>query len=43
VNRTKDEIKDSPEFDESTYREPAYRDEIGGYYGSGGKGYRDPL
>ena len=42
VNRTKDEIKDSPEFDESTYRDPAYRDEIGGYYGSGGQGYRDP-
>ena len=43
VNRTKDEIKDSPEFDESTYSEPEYREEIGGYYGSGGKGYRDPL
>jgi hypothetical protein len=43
VNRTKDEIKDSPEFDESTYNEPGYREEIGGYYGSGGKGYRDPL
>ena len=43
VNRAKDEIKDSPEFDESSYREPEYREEIGGYYGSGGKGYRDPL
>jgi hypothetical protein len=43
VNRTKDEIKDSPEFDESTYRDPEYREEIGGYYGSGGKGHRDQL
>jgi hypothetical protein len=41
VDRTKDQIKDSPEFDEDTYREPAYREEIGGYYGSGGAGYRD--
>jgi hypothetical protein len=41
VNRTKDEIKDAPEFDESRYRDPEYRDEIGGYYGAGGRGYRD--
>ena len=41
VNRTKDEIKDSPEFDEETYTQSAYREEIGGYYGSGGAGYRD--
>jgi hypothetical protein len=33
VNRTKDEIKDSPEFDESTYQDGAYRSEVGGYYG----------
>ena len=41
VNRTKDEIKDAPEFDESRYRDPEYREEIGGYYGAGGRGYRD--
>jgi hypothetical protein len=41
VNRTKDEIKDAPEFDESRYRDDAYRDELGGYYGPGGMGYRD--
>jgi hypothetical protein len=29
---TKDQIKASPEFDESTYREPAYRDDLGTYY-----------
>jgi hypothetical protein len=43
VNRTKDEIKDAPEFDESRYRDEAYREELGGYYGPGGSGYRDPL
>jgi hypothetical protein len=32
VNRTKDEIKNSPEFDEKTYREPSYRDRVGSYY-----------
>ena len=42
VNRTKDQIKDAPEFDESTYRDPAYREELGTYYGTGGPGYRDP-
>jgi hypothetical protein len=35
VNRTKDEIKDAPEFDENTYRDQAYRDELGGYYNRG--------
>ena len=33
VNRTKDEIKDSPEFDEDRYRDTDYRDEVGTYYG----------
>ena len=41
VNRTKDEIKDAPEFDESRYRDADYREEIGGYYGAGGRGYRE--
>ena len=41
VNRTKDEIKNAPEFDESGYRSDEYRNEIGGYYGPGGSGYRD--
>lgn len=35
VNRTKDEIKNSPEFDEAHYREPSYRDRVGTYYGRG--------
>ena len=41
VNRTKDEIKDAPEFDENRYRDDQYRDDLGSYYGPGGTGYRD--
>ena len=41
VNRTQDEIKNAPEFDESSYRDMQYRDEVGTYYGPGGPGYRD--
>ena len=41
VNRTKDEIKSAPEFDEGRYRDPQYRDELGSYYGEGGMGYRE--
>jgi hypothetical protein len=33
VNRSKDEIKDAPEFDETAYQDDAYRDEVGTYYG----------
>ena len=32
VNRTKDEIKNAPEFDESTFRDQGYRDQVGNYY-----------
>ena len=32
VDRTKDEIKNAPEFDETTYREDAYRTKVGDYY-----------
>jgi hypothetical protein len=34
VNLTKDEIKDSPEFDEATYRDESYRSNLGDYYSS---------
>jgi hypothetical protein len=37
VDRTKDEIKNAPEFDESTYRDEAYRTRVGDYY----RGSRD--
>ena len=32
VDLTKDQIKDSPEFDEISYTEPDYRSRVGDYY-----------
>ena len=32
VDRTKDEIKNSPEFDENMYRDESYRSQLGSYY-----------
>jgi hypothetical protein len=40
VNRTKDEIKSSPEFDDSLRNDAKYRTELGSYYDQGGSGYR---
>jgi hypothetical protein len=42
VRRTKDEIKNAPEFDEARITDPTYRDEYAGYYGSRASEYRDP-
>lgn len=39
VNRTKDEIKDAPELKD--FKDEAYREKLGSYYGPGGPGYRD--
>ena len=41
VNRTKDEIKNSPEFDDTLRHDESYRTKVGSYYGQGGSGYRD--
>ena len=41
VNRTKDQIKDAPEYDDMMRGDPSYRSSLGGYYGAGGAGYRD--
>ena len=41
VNRTKDEIKNAPKFDDSMRNDEKYRTELGTYYGTGGRGYRD--
>ena len=41
VNLTKDDIKAAPEFDESTYRDDAYSDDLAGYYSQRARGYRD--
>ena len=41
VNRTKDQIKDAPEFDDSLIGDEGYRGRLGSYYGQGGAGYRE--
>ena len=46
VNRTKEQIKNAPEYDEELHRSndahrERYRDDLAGYYGRGGAGYRD--
>ena len=41
VNRTKDEIKNAPEFDDSLMLDDAYRTRLGAYYGPSGSAYRD--
>jgi hypothetical protein len=35
VDRTKEEIKDAPEFDEMNYRDEGYRSRVGDYYYGG--------
>ena len=41
VNRTKEQIKNAPEWDESLGVDDSYRSDLGTYYGPGGSGYRD--
>jgi hypothetical protein len=41
VSRTKDQIKNAPEFDQDRYRDEGYRGSLGSYYGPGGSGWRD--
>ena len=41
VSRTKDQIKDAPEYDDALFEDERYRGELGSYYGPGGRGYRD--
>lgn len=41
VDRTKEQIKNAPEFDESRLRDEEYRNELGTYYGEGGRGWHD--
>jgi hypothetical protein len=40
VHRTKDEIENAPEFDESRFSDAGYHTEVGTYYGEGGPGHR---
>ena len=42
VNRTKEQIKNAPEFERTSLtRDDEYRGRLGSYYGPGGVGYRD--
>src|SRR5436309_12688226 len=41
VDRTKDQIKNAPEFDEKRYRDQDYRKKLGSYYDRGGAGYSE--
>jgi hypothetical protein len=41
VARTKEQIKNAPEFDEQMLESDTYRSELGAYYGPGGAGHRD--
>jgi hypothetical protein len=41
VNRTKDQIKNAPEFDDDMLRDDSYRSSLGTYYGPGGPGFGD--
>ena len=40
INRTKDQIKNAPEFDDNRF-DQRYRNELDVYYGPGGRGYRE--
>ena len=37
VRASKDDIENAPKFDQASYREAAYHDELGTYYGSRGR------
>jgi hypothetical protein len=41
LQRTKDEIKNAPEFDEDAYRNTDYRNRVGSYYAPGGARYHE--
>jgi hypothetical protein len=41
VNRTKDQIKNAPEFEDGAGYDSSYRGRLGSYYGQGGAGWRD--
>jgi hypothetical protein len=42
VNRTREEVKNAPQFGETGFDDDAYRIALGRYYGSGGAGFRAP-
>jgi len=42
VDRTQEQIKNAPAYDESVAKDAAYRDELGNYYGQDGAGWNPP-
>ena len=34
IDRTRDQVKNSPEFDETSYRESPFHEQVGSYFGS---------
>ena len=42
VDRSKEHIKNAPEYDENKLSDTSYRDQLGGYYGEGGGGWIEP-
>ena len=41
LNRTKDEVKSAPEYDDTLIDDSDYRTRVASHYGHGGAGYRD--
>ncbi len=41
VNRTKDQIKNAPEYDDTKQADENYQSDLGSYYGPGGSAYRN--
>jgi hypothetical protein len=41
VNRTKNQMKHAPAFDEATYRNAGYGQDLWSYYGPEGRGYQN--
>jgi hypothetical protein len=42
VDRTKEQIQNAPEFDETRRTDMTYRSDLGTYYGQGGRGWHEP-
>jgi hypothetical protein len=42
VDRSKEHIKNAPEFDENKLNDTSFRDQLGSYYGEGGGGWSEP-
>jgi hypothetical protein len=41
VGLAREDIESAPEFDESTYRDDAYRHDLADYYSQRARGYRE--